>query len=112
MTLMFCSYAGDPLILRVYGKAQVFHAHDLEWTDLLQNFPAYAGARNINRLKIDLVTTSCGTSVPEMKVVRPRAETELEPWYAEMTDAQMDAFWRKKNVTSLDGAPTGLFLDD
>lgn len=112
MTLMFCSYTGDPLILRVYGDAEVFHAHDPEWTSLMAQFPQYAGARNIYRLKIDLVTTSCGTSVPVMEVKRPRAETELEPWYAEMSPDQMNAFWRKKNVTSLDGEPTGLFLDD
>jgi hypothetical protein len=109
MTLMFCAFTGDALILRVYGEAEAFHAHDPEWADLIKNFPTYAGARNIYRLKIDLVTTSCGTGVPEMEVIRPRAETELEPWYAEMTPAQMDAFWRKKNVQSLDGDPTGLF---
>lgn len=111
MTLMFCAFTGDPFTLRVYGEADAFHAHDPEWDDLLQNFPTYAGARNIYRLKIDLVTTSCGTGVPEMEVKRPRAETELEPWYAAMSDDQMNAFWRKKNLTSLDGDPTGLFLD-
>ena len=109
MTLMFCAFTGDALILRVYGTAQAFHAHDPEWADLLARFPNYAGARNIYRLSIDLVTTSCGTGVPEMEIIRPRAETELEPWYAEMTPEQMHAFWKKKNTTSLDGQPTGLF---
>lgn len=111
MTLMFCAYTGDPLVLRVYGDAEVFHARDPEWDTLIKNFPTYGGARNIYRLKIDLVATSCGTSVPEMQVIRPRAETELEPWYAEMSPEQLNAFWTKKNVTSLDGDPTGLFTD-
>lgn len=111
MTLMFCSLAGEPLTLRTYGDASVFHARDPEWPALIAQFPTYAGARNIYRLNIDLVTTSCGTSMPEMEIIRPRAETDLEPWYGEKTDAQMNAFWRKKNVTSLDGDPTGLFED-
>lgn len=109
MTLMFCAFDGDPLTLRTYGTAEVFHPRDPAWDDLYALFPDYAGARNIYRLKIDLVTTSCGTSIPEMKVVRHRAETDLEPWYAEMGAEAVTAFWKKKNVVSLDGTPTGIF---
>ena len=109
MTLMFCAFEGEPLTLRTYGNADVIHPRDAEWDELYALFPDYAGARNIFRLKIDLVTTSCGTSIPEMKVVRPRAETDLVPWYAEMGAEGVTAFWKKKNVTSLDGAPTGIF---
>lgn len=111
MTLMFCAFDGDPLTLRVYGDAQVIHPRDDEWDDLYARFPDYAGARNIFRLSIDLVTTSCGTSVPEMSIVRSRAETDLVPWYAEMGEEGVDAFWRKKNVLSIDGGPTGIFAD-
>ena len=106
---MFCAFEGEPLTLRTYGEAEVIHPRDAAWGELYALFPDYAGARNIFRLKIDLVTTSCGTSIPEMKVVRPRAETDLEPWYAEMGPEGVTAFWEKKNVTSLDGAPTGIF---
>jgi hypothetical protein len=111
MTLMFCAFQGAPLTLRVYGTAKVFHQRDPEWAGLLANFPNYAGARNIFRLSIDRVTTSCGTSVPEMATLRSRAETELEPWYGEMSPEQLTAFWTKKNLISLDGLPTGLFED-
>lgn len=72
------------------------------------HFPAYAGARNIFDLEIDLVTTSCGTGVPEMSFVHARAETELLPWYAKMSEAELKAFWDKKNTISLDGEPTGI----
>lgn len=109
MTLMFCSFEGDPLTLRTYGQAEVFHPRDDEWEKLYALFPDYAGARNIFRLKIDLVTTSCGTSLPEMEIIRYRAETDLVPWYAELGADGVMAFWKKKNVTSLDGAPTGIF---
>ncbi len=108
MTLMFCAFEGDALILRVYGTARVFHRRDAEWDDLHARFPDYAGARNIFDLNIDLVTTSCGTGVPEMALVRGRAETELVPWYASMTETELSAFWKKKNMRSLDGDPTGL----
>lgn len=109
MTLMFCAFEGEALTLRTYGKTTVFHPRDEEWGDLSAHFPDYAGARNIFRLDIDLVTTSCGTSVPEMSIIRKRAETELEPWYAEMGEDGVKAFWQKKNTTSLDNRPTGLF---
>lgn len=111
MTLMFCSFQGDALTLRVYGTANVIYPRDDEWSELYSMFPDYAGARNIFKLDIDLVTTSCGTSVPEMQVVRKRAETELEPWYAEMGQSGVDAFWKKKNVKSIDGKPTGIFKE-
>ena len=34
MTLMFCAFEGDPLILRLYGKAKVIHQRDAEWQPL------------------------------------------------------------------------------
>ncbi|WP_259988479.1 hypothetical protein [Sulfitobacter sp. S190] len=109
MTLMFCAFLGDPLILRTYGNATVVHPRDEEWKELASLFPDHAGARNIFTLEIDLVTTSCGTGVPEMAVVRSRGETDLEPWYADMGERAVEAFWEKKNTVSLDGQPTGIF---
>jgi hypothetical protein len=109
MTLMFCGFEEQQLTLRVYGSARMVYPRHAEWDDLYGLFPDYAGARNIFELDIELVTTSCGTSLPEMTIIRPRAETDLVPWYAEMGPSGVDAFWRKKNVTSIDGNPTGIF---
>jgi hypothetical protein len=109
MTLMFCAFGGDAMTLRVYGQAKVVHPRDAAWQELYALFPDYAGARNIFVLDIDLVTTSCGSGVPEMNVVRERAETELVPWYDEMGPEGVTQFWEKKNLVSLDGAPTGIF---
>ncbi len=109
MTLMFSAFSGDPLTLRVFGNARVIHPRDPEWAEHYVLFPDFAGARNLFVLDIDLVTTSCGTSVPEMSVVRSRAETELVPWYGEMGPDGVEKFWRKKNETSLDGFPTNIF---
>ena len=44
-----------------------------------------------------------------MSVVRNRGKTDLEPWYAEMGSAKLRAFWKKKNLASIDGAPAGIF---
>lgn len=38
MTLMFTSFEGKPLILRVYGKAKAIHRLDKEWDVLSSNF--------------------------------------------------------------------------
>lgn len=109
MTLMFCAFQGDHLILRTYGNAMVIHPRDPEWTEHYAMFPDYAGARNIFILDIDLVATSCGSGVPEMSVVRNRGETDLEPFYAEMGPEKVEEFWNRKNLTSLDEKPTGIF---
>lgn len=109
MTLMFCAFEGDPLILRVYGAARVVYPRHDEWETLHGLFPDYAGARNIFVLDIDLVTTSCGTGVPEMSFVKQRADTDLVPWYADLGTTGVDAFWHKKNEVSIDGQPTGIF---
>lgn len=108
MTLMFCAFKGDALILRTYGTARVIHPGDASWDEQYALFGDFAGARNIFVLDIDLVTTSCGSGVPEMSLVRSRGETELEPLFADMGPDKVEAYWRKKNMESLDGAPTGI----
>ena len=108
MTLMFCAFDGDAMILRLYGQAKVFHPRDAAWQDMLAAFPDIAGSRQIFDLTIDLVQTSCGTGVPIMEYQRPRADTELVPFYAGMGVAGVEAYWERKNVTSIDGKPTGV----
>ena len=64
MTLMFCAFEGDAMILRVYGAAKVLHPADEVWDQLIAQFSKMAGSRQIFELEIDLVQTSCGTGVP------------------------------------------------
>ena len=111
MTLMFCAFEGPAMILRVYGRARVVHPRDAEWEETAARFEKFAGSRQIFDLRIDLVQTSCGTGVPEMAVVRSRAEEELEPYYADMGPDGLRDYWQRKNVTSIDGKPTGIFED-
>ena len=108
MTLMFCSFDASPLILRAYGTAKVIHPRDHEWTAELDQFPSYAGSRQIFDLKVELVQTSCGTGVPIMKFEKPRADKELLPHYKKMGQDGVKRYWQRKNSVSLDGSPTGI----
>jgi len=66
MTLMFCAFEGNPMILRVYGQAKTYHPRDTDWDTLVSDFPKLGGSRQIFDLSINLVQTSCGTGVPVM----------------------------------------------
>lgn len=108
MTLMFCAFDGNPLILRVYGAARALHRHDADWAAAAADFPNIAGARQIFDLDIDLAQTSCGTGVPEMQVTRARGPDDLLPFYEAMSEDELRDYWRRKNSLSLDGRPTGV----
>ncbi len=64
MTLMFCSFNEQPLILRLYGQANEIRPEDKLWKALSSQFDEYVDARQIFQLNIDLVQTSCGYTVP------------------------------------------------
>lgn len=109
MTLMFMSITDKPLILRVYGNASVVHPRDDDWDELIGLFDVLGGSRQIFDLEIDAVTSSCGTGVPIMHVDAQRADEDLEPFYAAMSQDELRAYWERKNVTSIDGYPTNIF---
>ncbi|MFQ6547345.1 pyridoxamine 5'-phosphate oxidase family protein [Aestuariibius sp. 2305UL40-4] len=109
ITLMFCAFEGDALILRVYGRADILHPRDVGWDAAAADFPSMAGSRQIFDVTIDSVQTSCGTGVPLMAYQGQRAGEELLPYYEEIGPEGVDAYWRKKNTETIDGFPTGLF---
>ncbi|MEM7226932.1 MAG: pyridoxamine 5'-phosphate oxidase family protein [Pseudomonadota bacterium] len=108
MTLMFCAFEGQAMILRVYGQASVLHPRDPGWDALADLFPPLAGSRQIFDVAIDLVQNSCGTGVPLMPYQGERAEAELLPFYEEMGEAGVRDYWQRKNQVSIDGKPTGI----
>ena len=108
MTLMFCAFAGEARIVRVYGTAHVIHPADVDWDDSVQLFPAMAGSRQVFALDIELVQISCGTGVPQMSVVKQRGPEELLPFYEDMGPDGVQAYWNRKNKLSLNGRPTGI----
>ena len=64
MTVMFCSFEKQPLILRLYGNADVIHPKDRRWDELIHLFPEYTGARQLFDFNLTMVQTSCGYAVP------------------------------------------------
>ena len=109
MTLMFCAFEGDALITRLYGTAKTLYPRHEGWDELLKLFPKMAGSRQIFEMDIDLIQTSCGTGVPIMKFESERGPSELLPYYEEMGEDGVKAYWSRKNVKSIDGKDTGIF---
>ncbi len=109
MTIMFCSFLKQPLILRLYGQAEGFHPRDDRWPELAALFPDELGARNIFVLNIDLVQTSCGYAVPyySYKGQRPT----LTRWAERHGESGIRDYWAENNTESLDGRHTGIFED-
>jgi hypothetical protein len=109
MTLMFCAFEGNAMILRVYGSAKVFHPYDNDWPKMIAEFPDLAGSRQVFELAVDLVQTSCGSGVPIMSFQSDRADRELIPFYEEMGEEGVRDYWTRKNQLTIDGKPTGIF---
>lgn len=108
MTLMFCAFEGDAMILRTYGTAEVIYPRHKDWESSIAQFPDLAGSRQIFNLTIDLVQSSCGTGIPIMEFKKSRAENELLPFFEDMGAQGVEKYWLKKNTTSIDGNSTGL----
>ncbi len=104
MTIMFCAFEGNPLILRTYGNAKIYHSRDKEWGDLISLFPPSAGARQIIDLKIDLVQQSCGMSIPYFDFKEDR--NQLKDWAENKGEDGIKKYWKEKNKKSIDGNPT------
>ena len=64
ITLMFCSFERQPLILRLYGSGTVVLPGAENWTDLATHFDNLPGSRQIIVTDIHRVQTSCGYGVP------------------------------------------------
>ncbi len=104
MTIMFCSFEGPPLILRLYGTARVVHKSDNDWEELFAHFNALPGARQIFDLSIELVQTSCGMATPYYAYTGDREL--LSDWAREKGDDGLKQYWEEKNQSSIDNIPT------
>ena len=109
MTLMFCSFEVDPLILRLYGRGRVVRRQDAAWAEWRAHFPTLPGERQIIVLDIESVQTSCGYAVPQFDY-RSERET-LARWAEKKGTLGLLEYWREKNQVSIDGLSTGLLED-
>ncbi len=106
MTLMFCAFSGEPVILRLYGTARVLHPGDADWPALAALFAPLPGARQIFDVAIDLVQTSCGFGVPYFDFAGDRPD--LRAWTEKKGEEGVRRYWRERNAVSIDGLKTGI----
>ena len=109
LTIMFCSFSGKPLILRLYGQGQVILERDTAWLDYIGHFDPLPGTRQIIVLQIESVQTSCGYGVPRYQYLEDR-ET-LRQWSEAKGEVGLERYRQTKNQVSIDGLPTGLLAD-
>ncbi len=105
ITVMFCSFTRNPLILRLYGRGTAIAPGDGEWDALAGQFPDYPGARQIISITVESVLTSCGYGVPEMDLVRARPT--LAKWAEAKGKEGLDDYRRDNNTKSIDGLEIG-----
>lgn len=106
MTMMFCGFGGEALLLRVYGQGEGILPRDPRWTEWRERFPNHPGARQIVVLRVESAQTSCGAGVPLMDHVGERGT--LTAWAQKKGEDGMAEYRREKNARSIDGLPTGL----
>lgn len=107
LTIMFCSFSGAPLILRLYGKGKVIHQRSENWNDFADLFNEFSGTRQIVVLDVESLQTSCGFGIPIYEYKEDR--TTLTDWAENKGTEGIENYWRHNNQTSIDGLPTGIF---
>jgi hypothetical protein len=103
ITVMFCSFARQPKILRLYGTGRVVRPDAAEWDDLAGRFGAgHAGYRAIVVVDVARISDSCGYSIPYMELAGERgllddqhARRSPEEWGPRV----------QRNASSIDGLP-------
>ena len=109
ITFMFCSFAGAPLILRLYGKGKTVVPGSDEWETFAPHFKIYPSTRQLIIADINLVQTSCGFGVPLFSY---EGERQIHfDWAEKKGPAGLQAYVQDKNLVSLDGLPTSLALE-
>lgn len=113
LTFMFCAVEGPPMILRLYGKGRILARDGSDYATLLADCFDGAeprGARQMVRLDVDLVQTSCGFGVPFYDYKGERKS--MDRWAEAKSDAELADYRREFNQHSMDGLPTGLPVAD
>ncbi|MDC6367737.1 MULTISPECIES: pyridoxamine 5'-phosphate oxidase family protein [Flavobacteriaceae] len=103
ITIMFCAFEGDPIILRLYGTAKVYPYKSELWKKYIDLFPEIAGSRQLVDVEVEMVQISCGMGVPLMDFKNHR--NELVNWAEKQGETGLRKYWDKKNRVSLDGHP-------
>lgn len=107
VTFMFCAFAGEPRIVRLYGHGRTILDGAPEWPELRTQFPDITGARQIIVADVHRVSTSCGYGVPLFEYQGQR--DNLIRWaVAKEAGDGVRAYQQKRNRLSIDGLPSPL----
>ena len=109
MTLMFCSFDEDMLILRLYGRGRAIQPRDADWAALRAQFGELPAVRQIIELAVESVQISCGYAVP--RYVYAGERDTLARWAEKKGTQGLLDYWREKNQSSIDGLPSGLLSE-
>ena len=104
MTLMWCGFEKQPMIMRTYGTARTLHQTDSDFAELNALFPEHTGARQIYDMTVDMLQTSCGFAVPFYEHVGDR--DVLTKWAESQGPDGIRDYWTNRNQTTIDGMPT------
>ena len=105
ITIMFCSFAKNPLILRIYGTGRAVHPSDPEWPNFAAHIPPIPGARQYIVVDIDSIQTSCGYAVPHYEFINERDTLRLSA--ERKGEEELETYRRDNNLVTIDGKPTG-----
>lgn len=109
ITIMFCSFSEQPMILRLYGQGRVIHPRDQEWQAVSPLFDSLPGKRQIIQIDVESVQTSCGYGVPLYEFQEERQM--IIDWANKKGEQGIQEYWEAKNLKSIDGLPTQLLED-
>jgi len=100
VTVMWCAFEGAPKILRAFCRGETIDRRDAEFDFLLESFfPEMKASliRQIFRLKIRTVESSCGMSVPLYTHQGPR--DALHDWVDESAKSgRLEAYMAKNHT--------------
>ena len=104
ITVMFCSFERQPMILRLYGQGTVILPETERWTTLENHFESLPGARQLIVVDIHRVQTSCGYGVPlyDYQGQRPTLST----WAQNKGAVGIAQYQVEKGSASIDGLTT------
>ncbi len=103
VTLMFCAFQGEAKILRLYGRGETLLPGSDGWNTLRSRFDDLAGVRQIVRVDVERIQTSCGFSVPFMEFRGERRE--LLEWAEKKGPEGLAEYQEKNNTRSIDDLP-------
>lgn len=101
IVLMFCAFEGPPKIVRLHGAGRVVTPQEPRGRELARHFDVAEQPRCFVEVDVTRISDSCGYGVPLMTFNRER--DSMANWAEGKSEADLAAYRRLKNTTSIDG---------